>query len=83
MCVENEGLLSAMLAVAASHRSKWMKTTDKDSSRYARKAMRHLQSQLQVPATAKGEGVLATMLCLTSYEVSALCLACIDYLVCY
>ncbi|KAF9630166.1 hypothetical protein BFW01_g347 [Lasiodiplodia theobromae] len=69
MCVENEGLLSAMLAVAASHRSKWMRATDTESSKYARKAIRHLQSQLQTPAAAKGEGVLATMLCLTSYEV--------------
>ncbi|KAF4539587.1 uncharacterized protein LTHEOB_9976 [Lasiodiplodia theobromae] len=69
MCVENEGLLSAMLAVAASHRSKWMRSTDTESSKYARRAIRHLQSQLKTPAAAKGEGVLATMLCLTSYEV--------------
>lgn len=64
-------LVNSMLAVAASHYSKWQKTQDTESRPYLRKALLHLQARLKDPRLIYTEGTVVAMLLLVSYEVTA------------
>lgn len=58
-----------MLAVAASHYSKWQRTEDRESRPYLRKAFAFLQSRLRDPRLVYEETTIVAMLTLLSYEV--------------
>lgn len=71
MALDEPALLNAILAVAASHRSKWRAIPDTESKRYLRQSLLNLQRVMKTPEIAQRESTLGTMLCLVTYEVSS------------
>lgn len=61
--------LNSILAVAASHYSKWQRVEDRDSRQYLRKAFASLQARLKNPKLIYEESTMVAMLSLLSYEV--------------
>jgi hypothetical protein len=76
MAMKEPALLNAMLALAASHVSKWRNVQDTESQKYLRQALLHLQKTIKDPVLAQRESTLGVILCLVSYEVCCCSLAC-------
>lgn len=73
------GLLNALLALSASHMSRWQQRPDKTSAIYLRRALQHLQGRFSRPASARSEITLSTMMVLVIYEVWFLYIASSSY----
>jgi len=61
--------LNSILALAASHYSKWQSREDRESRQYLRKAFASLQSRLKDPKLVYEENTVVAMLSLLTYEV--------------
>ncbi|KAL2394090.1 hypothetical protein ABEF93_003387 [Exophiala dermatitidis] len=61
--------LNSILAVAASHYSKWQRREDRESRHYLRKAFASLQSRLKYSKLVYEENTVVAMLSLLSYEI--------------
>lgn len=68
--INDSGVLNAVLAVAASHYTKWQRTEDRDSRIYLAKAFTALRERLSQPRLVYTESTVSTMLSLMSYEAS-------------
>lgn len=82
MAIVEPGLMSAVLAVAASHYSRWQKTTDMVSRKYRRAALQALRDRFNQPELIQSPTTLACMLALVTYEVSIfhgwnICVSCL------
>lgn len=62
-------LLNSMLAVSASHYSKWQKSIDRESRQYLCKAFMSLQERLNDRSLVYHETTIVAMLSILSYEV--------------
>ena len=69
MSVQEPALLNAVLAVAASHHSRWQHTADKASRKYLRAAARALRDRFATPSLVHSQVTLASMLLLVTFEV--------------
>ncbi|KAJ9149909.1 Zn(2)-C6 fungal-type DNA-binding domain protein [Pleurostoma richardsiae] len=69
MAMTESGLMSALLAVAASHYGRWQRTTETASRRYRRHALEALQTRFSQPDLIQSPVTLACMLALVTYEV--------------
>lgn len=69
MAMEEPALLNGLLAVAASHHSRWQKTEDHFSRQYLRCATGALARRFRKPELIKKPTTLACILTLITYEV--------------
>lgn len=63
-------LLNAMLAVSASHLSRWQGVPDTLSRGFLRASLRQLRERIAKPSLARQETTLQIILMILSYEVS-------------
>ncbi|KAK3322791.1 fungal-specific transcription factor domain-containing protein [Apodospora peruviana] len=69
MAMQEPALLNGILAVAASHHSRWQHTADKASRRYLGQAAKALRDRFSTPNLVHDQVTLASMLHLVSFEV--------------
>ncbi|KAB5563498.1 fungal-specific transcription factor domain-containing protein, partial [Coniochaeta sp. 2T2.1] len=69
MAVQEPALLNAVLAVAASHHSRWQHTADTASRKYLGAAAKALRDRFLTPSLVHSQVTLASMLLLVSFEV--------------
>lgn len=69
MAMQDPALMNAILAVSASHHSRWQSSKDTISRKYLREALRALGERFADPVLISTPTTLAVMLCLISFEV--------------
>ncbi|PHH89414.1 hypothetical protein CDD83_6109 [Cordyceps sp. RAO-2017] len=69
LAMQDTAVLSALVAVAASHYSRWQGSSDKTSRRYLRAAAQALRRRFSTPELVYSPITLACMLLFVSYEV--------------
>lgn len=69
LALQCPGLMNALLAVSASHLSRWQNTFDASSHAYLRQAAIALKDRLGDPSKAQDQTTIALVLLFISYEV--------------
>ncbi|KAJ6186516.1 fungal-specific transcription factor domain-containing protein [Penicillium mononematosum] len=69
MAMQEPAVMNGLLAVAASHYSRWQQINDTSSRKYLQAASKALKDRFSNVALRKGQETLAAMLLLVSYEV--------------
>lgn len=72
MAMEEPALMNALLAVAASHHSRWQNVEDKMSAKYLEASTKALSQRFSQPELIGSPTTLACMLALTTFEVMPL-----------
>ncbi|KAJ5109286.1 hypothetical protein N7456_005961 [Penicillium angulare] len=72
-------VMNAMLAVAASHYSRWQNTTDVESQNYLKNSISGLQEKIRIPAKAREPTTILCMLLLVTHEIFAGSIRCIEH----
>lgn len=70
LALQSAGLQDALLAVSASHLSRWQNTSDTSSHAYLRRAAIALKERLSDPQQAQDQTTIALVLLFISYEVN-------------
>lgn len=70
MAIQEPALMSAAMAVAAAHYSRWQHTTETMSRKYLLSAVKSLRDRFLTPKLVHDQITLASMLLMVSYEVT-------------